>query len=79
MKIKSFVNKVKSKVAVASSIVAVSISSAHAELPVDAQAAVDSVSTFATDMITWAWPVVATVTVAGVGINLFKKFTSKAT
>jgi hypothetical protein len=52
---------------------------ANAALPADAQAAVDSVNTFATDMIAWAWPVVATVTVAAIGIKLFKKFTAKAT
>ena len=55
------------------------VGSANAALPADAQAAVDSVNTFATDMIAWAWPVVATVTVAAIGIKLFKKFTSKAT
>jgi hypothetical protein len=79
MKIKKFGNDFKMKTAGVSVLIAASISNAHADLPVDAQAAVDSVSTFATDMIAWAWPVVATVTVATVGIGLFKKFTSKAT
>ena len=55
------------------------VGSANADLPAEAQAAVDSVNSFATDMIAWAWPVVATVTVAAIGIKLFKKFTSKAT
>jgi len=51
---------------------------AMAALPVEAGAAVDAVELFATDMIAVAWPIVATITVAAIGIKLFKKFTSKA-
>lgn len=69
----------KAKVAAVGVIALGVVGSANAALPTDAQAAVDSVNTFATDMIAWAWPVVATVTVAAIGIKLFKKFTSKAT
>ncbi|MFT2112015.1 major coat protein [Marinomonas sp. 2405UD68-3] len=72
-------NNLKTKVAATSVIVAASVTTAQAALPADAQAAVDSVNTFATDMIAWAWPVVATITVAGIGIKLFKKFSNKAT
>ncbi|WP_018414797.1 major coat protein [Teredinibacter turnerae] len=71
--------RMKTKLGAVITIAAGAASSANAALPADAQTAVDSVSTFATDMITWAWPVVATVTVAAIGIKLFKKFTNKAT
>ncbi len=52
---------------------------ANAALPTEAATAVTAVETFATDMIAVAWPIVATVTVALVGIKLFKKFVSRAT
>ena len=54
------------------------ISTAHAELPAPAQAAVDSISTFADDIINVAWPIAATILAASVGIKLFKKFVNKA-
>lgn len=73
------ITNMKAKVAAVGAIALGVVGSANAALPTDAQAAVDSVNTFATDMIAWAWPVVATVTVAAIGIKLFKKFTSKAT
>ena len=69
----------KSKIAVVGVLTLGAAVSAHAALPAAAQGAVDGVGTFANDMIAWAWPVVAVVTVASIGIKLFKKFTSKAT
>lgn len=54
-------------------------SSAFAELPAGAVAALTSVTDFADAMIAAAWPIVGAITVATVGIKLFKKFTNKAT
>ncbi len=53
--------------------------SAHAALPTDAQTAVDSVTTFANDILTAAWAIAAVITVGFVGIKLFKKGVNKAT
>ncbi len=53
--------------------------SAHAVLPADAQGAVDSVTAFATDILSAAWAIVATITVGFVGMKLFKKGVNKAT
>jgi len=63
----------------AGTIGAMSAGSAHAVLPAEATTAIAEVVTFATDMIAAAWPIVALVAVGGIGIKLFKKFTSKAT
>ncbi|WP_076588738.1 major coat protein [Vibrio ostreicida] len=52
---------------------------ASAALPADAQAAMDSVSTFATDILAATWPIAITLTVGFIGIKLFKKGASKAT
>jgi len=54
-------------------------SSAFAAMPAGATAALTSVTEFADSMIAAAWPIVGTITVATVGIKLFKKFTNKAT
>ena len=54
-------------------------SSAFAAMPAGATAALTSVVEFADSMIAAAWPIVGTITVATVGIKLFKKFTNKAT
>jgi Inoviridae major coat protein len=54
-------------------------SNANAALPAEATSAVTDVTTFATDMIAAAWPIVALITVGSIGIKLFKKFTNKAT
>ncbi len=56
----------------------VGATSAHAELPVDAGAAVDAVSAFASDILAAAWGIAATITVGFVGIKLFKKGVNKA-
>lgn len=55
------------------------IGSVHAVLPADAQTAVDSISTFADDIIAAAWPIATVIVVASIGIKLFKKFSNKAT
>lgn len=50
---------------------------ASAALPAEAQAAMDSVNTFVTDILAAVWPIVAAATVGFVGIKLFKKGASK--
>lgn len=52
---------------------------ASAALPADAQAAIDAVSTFVTDILAAVWPIAATLTVGFVGIKLFKKGANKVT
>lgn len=52
---------------------------AHAALSPEAQAAVDSVSTTATDFLGSAWSIAIIVVVGFAGIKLFKKAVSKAT
>ncbi|KOO14412.1 hypothetical protein AKJ18_13500 [Vibrio xuii] len=52
---------------------------ASAALPADAQAAIDSISTFVTDILAAAWPIAATITGGFIGIKLFKKGANKAT
>jgi len=54
-------------------------SSAFAAMPAGATAALTSVTEFSDSMIAAAWPIVGSITVATVGIKLFKKFTNKAT
>lgn len=66
--------KVKALAVVAST----TVGTAQAALPSDAQAAVDSISTFANDMVAAAWPIAGAIVVASVGIKLFKKFANKA-
>lgn len=56
----------------------VGATTAHAALPEAAQSAVDSVSSFAGDMVSAAWGIVVTVVVGFVGIKLFKKGVNKA-
>lgn len=71
----------KSKVTKVAVVLAASMgsSSAFAEMPAGAATALTSVTEFADSMIAAAWPIVGTITVATVGIKLFKKFTNKAT
>ncbi|CAH0536856.1 major coat protein [Vibrio marisflavi] len=52
---------------------------AHAALSTDAQAAVDAVSTTASDFVTEAWAIAIVCVVGFTGIKLFKKAISKAT
>lgn len=68
----------KSKIAAVAGLTIATISTAQAALPADAQTAVDSISTFADDIIAAAWPIATTIVVASIGIKLFKKFASKA-
>ena len=67
------------KTTIAASFLATSVSAVNAALPADAQAAVDSITTFSDDIIAAAWPIAATIVVASIGIKLFKKFSNKAT
>lgn len=53
--------------------------SASAALPADAQTAIESVSTFVTDILAAIWPIATALTVGFVGIKLFKKGANKAT
>ena len=64
---------------IALSTVTLFAGSANAALPAEVDTAITAVMTFATDMISAAWPIVATITVGLVGITLFKKFVSRAT
>ena len=52
---------------------------ASAALPADAQTAIESVSTFVTDILAAIWPIATALTVGFVGIKLFKKGANKAT
>ncbi|KOO14401.1 hypothetical protein AKJ18_13945 [Vibrio xuii] len=52
---------------------------ASAALPADAQAAMDSVGTFVTDILAAAWIIATSMVTGFVGIKLFKKGASKAT
>ena len=47
-------------------------------LPSAAIAAMGEVSTLADSMIALAWPIVITITLAIIGISLFKKFSKKS-
>ena len=52
---------------------------ASAELPAEATAAFTALNTQVGDYTSAAWPIVITLTLAFVGIKLFKKFTNRAT
>lgn len=54
------------------------VAPAHAALPAPVQAAYDGVGTLVTDHETAAWVIVLTITVALIGISLFKKFIRKS-
>jgi hypothetical protein len=77
-KLNNVVNKKVTKAAVVLGALMGS-SSAFAALPAEATTALTSVTDFADSMIAAAWPIVGTITVATIGIKLFKKFTNKAT
>lgn len=68
----------KSKVALGVAL-ATTAGVASAALPADAQAAIDAISTFATDILASAWGIVTLVTVGFIGMKLFKKGANKAT
>lgn len=52
---------------------------AYADIPPAAQAALDSVGSFADTVIGWMWGVATTVLVAFIGLKLTKKGANKAT
>jgi hypothetical protein len=56
---------------------ALSATSALAELPTEAATAISGVSTFATDIVSAVWPIVGTLVLAAIGIKLFKRFSGK--
>lgn len=68
----------KKRLGLGAALVAVSGSS-FAALPAEAQAAMDELGTFATDMVAAAWVIVPIVVVGFIGIKLFKKGANKAT
>lgn len=76
MKLFKSLNK---KTASATLIAMLAAGSANAALPADAQAAVDSIATLATDILAAIWPIVVTLLVGFVGIKLTKKGVNKAT
>ncbi|MEA2119785.1 major coat protein [Halovibrio sp. HP20-50] len=51
---------------------------AHAQEATGAAAAFDEVSASGAEMAGYAWPVVASITAALIGIKLFKKFANRA-
>lgn len=53
--------------------------SAMAELPAEAQAAVNKVTADITSYGTWAWGAATAVTGILIGIKLFRKFSNRAT
>lgn len=69
---------IQSKIALGVSL-ALTAGVASAALPADAQAAIDSVATFVTDILAAVWPIATALTVGFVGIKLFKKGANKAT
>ncbi|WP_375320541.1 major coat protein [Aliivibrio logei] len=69
---------VKTKLTVASVAVVGSSSVMATELPSAAIAAMGQVSALANSMIDLAWPIVITITLAIIGISLFKKFSKKS-
>ncbi len=50
-----------------------------AALPAEAQAAIDAIAAFVTDILAAIWPIATALTVGTVGIKLFKKGANKAT
>lgn len=70
------VNTTKAKVAGGAALLLAS-AAAHAQVA-GAEAAFTEVEAAGTEMAGYAWPVVATITAALIGIKLFKKFASQA-
>ena len=65
-------------VCVVSGLTALSTSAA-AELPTAATAAVASIGTTFTDLEALIWPIIGSVVVGFISVKLFKKFANKAT
>lgn len=72
-------NAVTPKRVAAGSIALMVAGSASAALPADAQAAVDAIALFVTDLLTAIWPVATALLVGFIGIKLVKKGANKAT
>lgn len=51
---------------------------AHAQEATGAAAAFSEIQSTGSDMVGYAWPVVASITAALIGIKLFKKFANRA-
>lgn len=51
---------------------------AHAQEATGASAAFTEIESTASEMVGYAWPVVASITAALIGIKLFKKFANRA-
>ncbi|MGF1903388.1 major coat protein [Aliivibrio sifiae] len=69
----------KTKLAVVSASVVGSASAMAADpLPSAAVAAMGQVSALADSLIALAWPITVTITLAIIGISLFKKFSKKS-
>lgn len=81
MRVLSTVLAAKNKIALGAATMLVSAVSFAAEGDTATNyvtAAMNSLETQATDIISQVWPIVTTVVVAGLAIRLFKKFSSKA-
>lgn len=79
MNLKANLARVASGISVASLLTFLSMSSAHAALPVAVTDALTSFKTDATDLITAGWPVLVAVFGGMVLMKLFKKVGNKAT
>ena len=71
------VNTTKAKVAGGAALLLGS-AAAHAQEATGASAAFTEVQAAGTEMAGYAWPVVASITAALIGIKLFKKFANRA-
>ena len=72
-------NSVTTKRVVTGSIALMVAGSASAALPAEAQAAIDAISLFVTDLFSAVWPIATAIIVGFVGIKLVKKGANKAT
>jgi len=75
----NILKSLKAKVAAGTALVVVGVQSASAALTVGQTAAFDGLSATVTDFETAAWGVVLVITVALLGIKIFKKFVNRAT
>ena len=69
---------ISKKLATGTALALTAVGTAHAQEATAAADAFDSVSSMGSDMAGYAWPVVASITAALIGIKLFKKFANRA-
>ena len=74
---KNAVQSTKAKAVAGATLAMGAVGSAHAQVT-GAEAAFTEIQTAGSDMVGYAWPVVASITAALIGIKLFKKFANRA-